>query len=538
MTTTDTVEAHIEYLDPKKISPDPANPRKVLRDMEEFTASIALHGILDPISVRPDPDKQGHYVVDIAGHRRRQAALNLKLPLVPCIVNGSADERVRATRRMVSNLQRDDLNAAEYAQGVQALFDLGMEEADVASGLSLDVADVQAASKVARSEKAVAITTKHNLTFDQALVLAEFDDDKEILVHLSTTAVKNPGQFDHLVERYRQARTEQLLLDTATADWKEKGYGIIEEAPTYSDEKAARLTSLRAPGKERALNRQTHGSCPGRAVYVYVDREDKVDVIDVCLDWRANGHTNIHERLSSKAPSKTAAKKAGVELTAAQAKQADAATAERRIHLAGMNASKAATVVRRQFVADVCKRTTAPTGMARFGIEAFLEFRITGQEAMYAELTGMTKGTAASPSSDVEIRFAKKLTDKALPIALFAAIAAHVEMEWEANTWAHKVDRWSNMMKARHAYLAFLVTLGYEASTVEKVLLGKAKGPDVLREADAMKAAKKAAPKKAPDAPPKKAPPKATKKAPAKRTAKKINARRLPARKRSTGVRR
>jgi len=87
--------------------------------LEELTASIREHGILQPLLVRPVP---GGYEI-VAGERRWRAAQRAGLLEVPALVRErtGADEAFEIA--LVENLQRDDLNAIEAASGYRRLMD-------------------------------------------------------------------------------------------------------------------------------------------------------------------------------------------------------------------------------------------------------------------------------------------------------------------------------------------------------------------------------------------------------------------------------
>ena len=95
-------------------------PRKNFNkeQMEELTNSIKVRGIIQPIIVRKQSDK---YEI-IAGERRWQAAQNAGLHEVP-IVEVQADDLKSLEFAIVENVQRDDLNPIEEANGYKRLID-------------------------------------------------------------------------------------------------------------------------------------------------------------------------------------------------------------------------------------------------------------------------------------------------------------------------------------------------------------------------------------------------------------------------------
>ena len=88
--------------------------------LNELAASILEQGIMQPILVRPVQDT-GRYEI-IAGERRYRAAQLAGLEEVPVLVRDVADENA-AIMALIENIQREDLNPLEEAQGVKRLID-------------------------------------------------------------------------------------------------------------------------------------------------------------------------------------------------------------------------------------------------------------------------------------------------------------------------------------------------------------------------------------------------------------------------------
>jgi ParB family chromosome partitioning protein len=108
----------------------------------ELAESIKSQGVMQPILVRPlGPDAKGHYEI-IAGERRFRAAKLAGLDTVPVLVKVVADEAA-AVMALIENIQREDLNPLEEAQGLQRLvneFQLTHEQAAQAVGRSRSAA--------------------------------------------------------------------------------------------------------------------------------------------------------------------------------------------------------------------------------------------------------------------------------------------------------------------------------------------------------------------------------------------------------------
>jgi ParB family chromosome partitioning protein len=112
------------------ISPNPRQPRSMTHpeELEELTASVREHGVLQPLIITP-ADVAGQYVL-IAGERRLQAARLAGLTSVPVLVRQATDQQ-RLELAIIENVQRSDLSALEEAEAYRQLaedFDLSHEQ--------------------------------------------------------------------------------------------------------------------------------------------------------------------------------------------------------------------------------------------------------------------------------------------------------------------------------------------------------------------------------------------------------------------------
>ena len=103
------------------IEPNREQPRKQFDEeaLAELSDSIAQHGVLQPLLVRPMPD--GGYQL-VAGERRWRASRMAGLTEVPVVIRDLTDAQV-AELALVENLQRENLNPLEEANGYKELSD-------------------------------------------------------------------------------------------------------------------------------------------------------------------------------------------------------------------------------------------------------------------------------------------------------------------------------------------------------------------------------------------------------------------------------
>ena len=111
--------AGISTLPMALVEPNPDQPRKVFdrEAMEALKQSIATHGVITPITVRAAKD--GYYQI-IAGERRWRAARSIGLTEIPAMVIEADDSQVMELA-LIENLQREDLNPMEEAEGYDVL---------------------------------------------------------------------------------------------------------------------------------------------------------------------------------------------------------------------------------------------------------------------------------------------------------------------------------------------------------------------------------------------------------------------------------
>ncbi len=127
-------EKEVTELPVMKIEPRQDQPRRRFDEeaLEDLADSIAKHGVIQPITVRPQ--ESGYYQI-IAGERRWRAARKAGLETVPVHIL-TVDEQKAMEMALVENLQREDLNPIEEAQGYEVLQQTyGMTQEEVAQSV-------------------------------------------------------------------------------------------------------------------------------------------------------------------------------------------------------------------------------------------------------------------------------------------------------------------------------------------------------------------------------------------------------------------
>ena len=116
-----TEKSPYQLLPIHKVEPNRSQPRQDFdeEELQSLSESIALHGVLQPLTVRQLPS--GYYQI-IAGERRWRAARMAGLCEVPVVVI-EADDKKTMELALIENLQRQDLNPVEEALGYRSLIE-------------------------------------------------------------------------------------------------------------------------------------------------------------------------------------------------------------------------------------------------------------------------------------------------------------------------------------------------------------------------------------------------------------------------------
>lgn len=126
----------IQEISVAQLEPSPFQPRRTMDPtaLAELAASIQARGILQPLLIRPHPTAPGRYQI-IAGERRWRAAAQAGLPSIPALIRPLSDQDTMAAG-LVENLQRQDLNVMEEAEGYARLqSEFGLTQDDLAQAV-------------------------------------------------------------------------------------------------------------------------------------------------------------------------------------------------------------------------------------------------------------------------------------------------------------------------------------------------------------------------------------------------------------------
>ena len=164
-----------------EIIPNRDQPRKTFDEaaLEELAESIKQHGVLQPLLVRPIPS--GVYQL-VAGERRWRACRMAGLNKVPVVIKELTDTETMEIA-IIENLQREDLNPIEEAEGLQALIDkCGYTQEEVAASVGKSRPAIANSLRLLRLPQEVRDMTKNGeISAGHARALLAFDNDAMML---------------------------------------------------------------------------------------------------------------------------------------------------------------------------------------------------------------------------------------------------------------------------------------------------------------------------------------------------------------------
>lgn len=227
----DTAQGGVVSLKITEIEPNKNQPRKEFDEaaLAELAQSISLHGVLQPLLVKPMTN--GRYLL-VAGERRWRASRMAGLSVVPVIIR-EMDEKEVAEISLIENLQREDLNPVDEALGYKELMD--------AYALTQD----EVAKRVGKSRPAIAnalrllvlpddvldMLSKGRISAGHARALLSFPEESDI----SAAAKMIEKKGLSVRETEKLSKSEKAQKDKAST-------AKVKNSDTYYDEMQLALT--------------------------------------------------------------------------------------------------------------------------------------------------------------------------------------------------------------------------------------------------------------------------------------------------------
>lgn len=203
------------------IEPNREQPRKTFEPeaMQELTRSIAMHGVVTPITVRKTDSE---YYQIIAGERRWRAARSAGLTEIPALVI-EADDKTVMELALIENLQRQDLNPVEEAQGYQSLMDeYGLTQEQVAERVGKSRPAVANALRLlALPESAREMVASGTLSAGHARAVLAIKDESlrtpEVVEKMAGMSVRQAEKFAKNLTHAPEQQNQTPSVDTPFA---------------------------------------------------------------------------------------------------------------------------------------------------------------------------------------------------------------------------------------------------------------------------------------------------------------------------------
>ena len=258
---TEASQGGVLYIDINDIKPNTGQPRKHFDEekLEELASSIQQHGLIQPIVLRKL--KTGYEIV--AGERRWRACRIVGLKEVPCIVKELTDEE-NMLLAIIENMQREDLNPIEEAEGLKQMIDTyGLTQEQVSYSVGKSRPYITNSLRLLKlPEEVRTLTASGEISVGHAKALAAVKDrDKQITLAKKTAKDGLSVRQIELMAKETKAPARKAPKAKKSADEKKieedmknalgtkvnlnrKGKKGKIEIEFYSDEELERLIEL------------------------------------------------------------------------------------------------------------------------------------------------------------------------------------------------------------------------------------------------------------------------------------------------------
>lgn len=217
-----------------EITPNKEQPRKTFDEtaLEELADSIRQHGVLQPLLVRPLTS--GGYQL-VAGERRWRASRLAELKEVPVIIKELSDTEAMEIA-IIENLQREDLNPIEEAEGLQALIDkCGYTQEQVATSVGKSRPAITNALRLLKLPEEVREMAKDGtISAGHARALLAFDNQPMMIECANQIVLKKltVRDVEKMAKRPAAKSTEQKIAKRRDSFYDEVELSLTEALGT------------------------------------------------------------------------------------------------------------------------------------------------------------------------------------------------------------------------------------------------------------------------------------------------------------------
>lgn len=187
----------------------PKNVRRKYEGIEELAQSIKENGIMQNLTVVPDKEEEGKYLV-VIGNRRLTAAREAGLETAPCVVVEDMAEKEQITTMLAENMNRKDLTVYEEAEAMQMCFeDFGFKVEEIEEKTGLSKTTINHRLNIAKLDKETLVEKVEDKEFQLSLSdLYALEKVKD--VNTRNKILKEAWDSKDLVNKARQAAREEI----------------------------------------------------------------------------------------------------------------------------------------------------------------------------------------------------------------------------------------------------------------------------------------------------------------------------------------
>ena len=218
---TEMAGGGIDYIDINDIKPNSNQPRKTFDEdkLNELAASIEEHGLIQPLVLRKA--EKGYEIV--AGERRWRAARKIGIREIPCIVRELTDEE-NMLLAIIENMQREDLNPIEEAEGIRQMIDTyGLTQEEVSKSVGKSRPYIANSLRLLRLPETVRKYVEDgSLSTGHAKAIAAVSDEKK-QIELAEVAIRDGlsvRQLEKLAQQDKSGVKTRSRVKQKTADVK------------------------------------------------------------------------------------------------------------------------------------------------------------------------------------------------------------------------------------------------------------------------------------------------------------------------------
>jgi len=219
-------ENRVTFININKLKPNSNQPRKHFDEekIEELAQSIGEHGIIQPVMVRKTD--AGYEIV--AGERRWRAARKAGLKEIPCIIRELTEEQ-NILMALIENVQREDLNVIEEAQGIERMIkSFGLTQEEVSKSIGKSRPYITNTLRLLKLPAVIQeMVAGGELTGGHARAIAGIKDEKAQLIAAKKTVESGWSVRD--VEEYARNYEKSPAPKRAAAKEKNHEIRIIED---------------------------------------------------------------------------------------------------------------------------------------------------------------------------------------------------------------------------------------------------------------------------------------------------------------------